>query len=205
MMEYDAEPIRGLPGRLPPGETILWQGGPDWRLFARSAFHLPLIGTYFAALGAAGLLSGSTTGALLTFGAGAFCLALLAFLAWAIASSTVYTLTNRRIVLRYGIAFTKCVNLPLQLVGAADLRPHGSGRGDVVLRMTGSVPLSWLLLWPHVRPWRMKVPEPMLRALPDADAFSASLARAVSEHASVASPSVQSPPPAGSFAGGAVA
>lgn len=185
MMEYDGEPIRGLPGMLPPGEAILWQGAPDWRLLARSAFHLPLVAVYFAALVVAGLIAGSLTGALLTFASGAFCLALLAFLAWAIARSTVYTLTDRRIVMRFGIALPKCVNLPLQQIGAADLRPQGDGRGDIALRMTAPAPLSWLLLWPHVRPWRVRKAEPMLRSLPDAPGFAELLARAVAKHAPI--------------------
>ena len=39
MTEYAHEPIRGLPGDLPEGEKILWQGAPDARTFARSALH----------------------------------------------------------------------------------------------------------------------------------------------------------------------
>ncbi len=206
MMEYDSEPIRGLPGYLPPGEAILWQSAPDWRLLARSAFHLPLVAVYFAALFVAGLIAGSTSGALLTLASGAACLALLAFLAWAIARSTVYTLTDRRIVMRFGIALPKCVNLPLPLIGAADLRPQGHGRGDVALRMTAPPPLSWLLMWPHVRPWRVRNAEPMLRSLPNAEGFAELLARAVAKHAPItvadatAVPSNQ-PVPAGAPAG----
>jgi len=204
-MEYDDEPILGLPGLLPKGEEILWQGKPDWWLLARTSFHLPLVGVYFGALSAAGLIAGSMFGALLTLGAGAFCLALLAFLAWATASSTVYTLTNRRIVLRIGIALPKCVNLPLHLLGAADLRAHGAGRGDVLLRMTGAVPLSWLLLWPHVRPWRVRSPEPVLRALPDAEDFSRLLARTAARHAAISTPEQPSLQPAGALPEGLAA
>ena len=204
-MEYDDEPIRGLPGLLPKGEDILWQGKPDWWLLARTSFHLPLVSAYFGALIVAGLIAGSTFGALLTLGAGVFCLALLAFLAWATANGTVYTLTNRRIVLRIGIALPKCINLPLHLLGAADLRPHGTGRGDVLLRMMGAVPLSWLLLWPHVRPWRLKAPEPMLRALRDAEDFSRLLARTVAQHAPISAPEQPSVRPAVTLPEGAMA
>jgi hypothetical protein len=28
--------------------------------------------------------------------------------------------------------------------------------------------LSYVMTWPHVRPWRMKHPEPALRCIPDA-------------------------------------
>ena len=31
MSEYDHEPVRGLPGVLPSGEALLWQGAPEWR------------------------------------------------------------------------------------------------------------------------------------------------------------------------------
>ena len=43
MSEYEIEPIPGLPGRLPPGETILWQGAPDWRVLARTALPHALV------------------------------------------------------------------------------------------------------------------------------------------------------------------
>ena len=32
--------LGGLPSRLPPGERILWQGRPDWRVLARRALHV---------------------------------------------------------------------------------------------------------------------------------------------------------------------
>ena len=39
MTEYEAEPIRGLPGLLPKGEHIVWQGAPQWQALSRRAFH----------------------------------------------------------------------------------------------------------------------------------------------------------------------
>ena len=35
---------------------------------------------------------------------------------------------------------------------------------------------AWLLLWPHVRPWRLRAAQPMLRGIPDAAAVAARLA-----------------------------
>lgn len=52
MTEHDYEPIPGLPGLLPKDERILWQGAPDWRVLARTAFHTRLVKGYFALLGA---------------------------------------------------------------------------------------------------------------------------------------------------------
>lgn len=178
MTEHDGEPIRGLPGRLPPGETILWQGAPDWRLFARSVFRVHLIGLYFAALAAAGAIGGSIVGALVTLVVGALGIGIFALLAWAAARTSVYTLTDRRMVLRVGVAIPKCFNLPLPLVAAADLRPLGKGHGDIALTMIGAPRFGYALLWPHARPWRFKSPQPMLRAVPDAEAVAARLTRA---------------------------
>jgi hypothetical protein len=178
MMEHDGEPIRGLPGRLPPGEHVIWQGAPDWAMFARSVYRIRIVAGYFALLAAAGLLTGSVIGALVTLGVGVLGLGLLALLAWGSARTTVYTLTSRRMVLRVGVAIPKCFNLPLSLVGGADLRRHADGRGDIALTMIGAPSFGYALLWPHARPWKMREPQPMLRAIPDAEIVAARLTRA---------------------------
>jgi hypothetical protein len=87
-----------------------------------------------------------------------------AFLA---ARTTIYTITTRRVVLRYGIAFTKAVNVPLRTVKSVGLRMHANGTGDIALALTGPDRIAYLILWPHTRPWRFSLPEPMLRAIPE--------------------------------------
>lgn len=178
MTEYDHEPIRGLPGDLPAGENILWQGSPEWRTFARSALHTRWISAYFAALALLGLASGKLVGAAAAVVGGAITQGLLALFAVLVARTTVYTITNRRVVLRIGIALNKCVNLPLAMIGSADLRPQAGGHGDIALNIVGRHRLGFAMLWPHARPWRLAQPSPMLRALPDAQAAASVLARA---------------------------
>jgi hypothetical protein len=173
--EHDDEPIRGLPGLLPPGEWILWQGAPDRRVLARTAFHTRLVTGYAALRGIRA--PNDLIGTVMTILAGAVGVGLLHLLAWGTARSTVYTLTNRRVALRIGFALPKCINLPLTLIGAVDLATRADGFGDVPLRVTGRQSLGFLPLWPHVRPWNIVAPQPMLRALPDAAAVAASIAR----------------------------
>ena len=201
MTEYENEPIPGLPAMLPPGEQILWQGSPDWRVLARTAFHTRLITGYFAALAAIALgfaLSGSGyTGVVMTVALGVIGVALLHLLAWGSARTTIYTLTNRRIVLRVGIAVPKCINLPLNLIGAVDLAARADGTGDVLLTVTGRQRLGYVALWPHARPWKLATPQPMLRAVPDAVDVAALAARtclAVSPEGRVATPQTRSDP-----------
>lgn len=166
-MEHDHEPVRGLPGPLPAGETILWQGSPDARLFLRGALHARWVAAYFVALTLYSLIQASVFGAVTSFLAGLACLAMLALFAWGVARTSIYTLTDKRIVLRVGVALSACINLPLKALAAADLRPLEQGHGDIALTLTDGR-IGYAILWPHARPWRLRAPQPMLRAVPDA-------------------------------------
>lgn len=178
MSEHDFEPIRGLPGDLPPGEQILWQGAPDTWAFARSALNTRWIAGYFAVLMVWALVNGTLTGAALTAGFGALTIVLALAFAAMVARTTVYTVTNRRVVLRIGVALSKCINLPLSQVASADLRDQGQGFGDIALVPAVRSGLGYAMLWPHARPLRFGKPQPMLRAIPAAAEVAAMLARA---------------------------
>lgn len=203
MTEYENEPIPGLPGIPPPGERILWQGSPEWRALARTAFHTRLVTGYFAVLAAAALVSAlahgiaspaDLTGFALTVMAGAVGVGLLHLLAWGSARTTIYTLTNRRIVLRIGMALPTCINVPLRMIGTIGLATRADGSGDMPITITGRQKLGYLALWPHARPWKVITPQPMLRAVPDAQNVAALIARtcvAVNPQGSVAPPAAQ--------------
>jgi hypothetical protein len=184
IVEYDVEPVRGLPGDLPQGERILWQGSPDaWRI-AVHAYHIRKVAIYFALLagwGAVGALRGTNgwTGTLMTLAIGVIGLSVIGLIAWGASRTTVYTLTNKRIVLRFGIALPKCVNLPLGTIAAADLAMQGKGIGDIALRLTEQQRLGWMQLWPHARPWALTEVQPMLRSISEAENVAGLLARTV--------------------------
>ncbi len=186
MTEYDNEPIPGLPGIPPPGESILWQGSPDWKALARTAFHTRLVAGYFALLAGWALVTalskgiagiGDLKGVAMTLIAGILGVGLLHLLAWGSARTTIYTLTNRRIVLRIGMALPKCINLPLGLVGSVDLASGVDGTGDVAMAVTGHQRLGYIALWPHARAWKIGHPQPTMRAIPDAATVAALVAR----------------------------
>ena len=178
MREHDGEPIHGLPERPPEGERVLWQGRPDAWALAKQAFHLPAVTGYFALLGLGrvvltvyqhgtvadiivqvAVLAVLCAAAVLMFG----------FMAWLTARSTVYTITNRRVVMRIGVALPLTINLPFSAVESAAMRPYGAGLGDIPLTLRERHKLGYLVFWPHVRPWRFAAPQPMLRAIPDAE------------------------------------
>lgn len=178
MSEHDFEPIRGLPGNLPAGEQILWQGAPDPWAFARSALNTRWIAGYFAVLTVWALVHGTLMGVLLTAGFGAVAIALALIFAFMVARTSVYTITNRRVVLRIGVALSKCINLPLGQLASADLRENGQGFGDIALVPAVRSGLGYALLWPHARPLRLGAPQPMLRAIPNAAEVASVLGKA---------------------------
>jgi len=45
--DFDFEDRPGIPAPLPAGEQVLWQGHPDFREIAKSAFHIRKIAIYF--------------------------------------------------------------------------------------------------------------------------------------------------------------
>ena len=175
--EHGWEPERGLPECLPAGETQVWQGAPEASAVARRIFHIRAVALYFGVLllwklladwhdGAApadALLATLKVAPLPLLGLG-----LLYGLAVAVARTTLYTLTDRRIVMRIGMVLTVTYNIPLRQIAAADLRRDTDGSGDICLRLARGQRIAYAHLWPHARPWRLAQPEPALRCLPDA-------------------------------------
>jgi hypothetical protein len=52
--------------------------------------------------------------------------------------------------------------------------------------------MSYFVLWPHAKPWRMGHVEPMLRCIPNAQAVGQILGRALADHAGNHAPSAAS-------------
>jgi hypothetical protein len=192
--EHDFEPIRGLPGALPPGEIILWQGAPSWWLLAGQAFHIRAVATYFAAMFAwrvsGALMAGKAPLPVLQSAAAVMPIALaalfiLAFMAWLNSRTTVYTITNRRLVLRFGAAVPKAINIPFVIVDSAAVKTLANGAGDLALTLKAPNKIAFLQLWPHARPWRMAAPQPTLRAIADVQAVATILTSAIQRVAQV--------------------
>lgn len=173
---------RGLPGPLPKGERLLWQGRPMLLSLARRAFHVDLVAVYFGGLALYQAISaGRAAAAWPILLAGLLALAILFLLAWGACRTTTYTLTDRRLMLRIGIALQMDINLPLKEIEGAAFRRLSDGSGDLPLRLKPGVRLAYLHLWPHARPWRLTRPEPMLRCVPDAEAVAKRIAAALAE------------------------
>jgi Bacterial PH domain len=175
--EHEFEAALGLPEPLPAGETILWQGAPIWTAMAKHVFRLQWLAVYFAVIvvlqvisvagSEGGLAAGWASVALAVFLA-LIGLLLIGLMAYWSATTTMYTLTNRRIVMRVGIVLTVTFNLPYKSLKSADLKLYKDGTGDIPMQIGTEDKIAFFHLWPHVRPWRLANPEPMMRCIPDA-------------------------------------
>jgi len=186
LLETDGPTAHGdRMGTPAPNEKVLWKGRPALGVFARTAFHTRTLGLYFAALIVIALVSGRTDAAAVSAVLGATLIALLYLLAWASTRSTLYILTDARLIMRIGMAIETRINLPLKQVTAAHLRPRGDGHGDIALELGGERMLGVVLLWPHLRPWRFTRPQPMLRAVPDAARLAQLIAEARAQYGAI--------------------
>lgn len=187
-MKHDQGQFEDLPA-MPEGERVIWQGRPSYKGMALRVFHIRAVAIYFAVVAAWKLWSSvaqgaSTSDALvaasLAAAPGVGGIALLALLAWLFRRASSYTITNRRILFQFGVALPMTMNIPLSKIGNAALRTYRDGSGDIPLRLVDSDRVSWVLLWPHIRPWTLRLPEPTMKSVPDAASVAAKLAEALS-------------------------
>jgi hypothetical protein len=183
--------MKGIPAPLPEGERVLWQGAPQTLPFLKQVFHTRMLLAYVGVLFAWSLISGASSGNLLsaiiacaTFGglAGA-ALFLLGGLAWLLARSTTYTITTARIIIEYGAAMEKTVQIPFAAIASADFTTRPDGTGDLVLSLIEGQKINYIMLWPHVRPWHVSVTEPSMRSIGNAASVAQLLGRALAASA----------------------
>ncbi len=175
--EHDFEPVPGLPEALPEDEYILWQGRPCWRALAIEAMHTRAVAIYFALIIVWRVATGLNDGLpvwTIVYSVGIYCalaalgLGLFDLFAWLVEKTTFYTITNRRVVMRIGVALSVTINLPFRQIVAVDIKPHGHGCGTIAMSLKDKSPFAWSVLWPHARPFHFARPQPALRAIPDA-------------------------------------
>ena len=178
----------GLPEPLPRGEHLLWQGRPNaWRLAVDSLALRWVIG-YFALLAfwrvgsaiadhSAGVAFASAIPLLVL---GALAVAILWGFCWVQARQTIYTVTTRRVIMRVGAALQVTLQMPYSRIENIALDLHKDGTGTIAFEPAkdGGEGLSYLVMWPHVRPWHIRVPQPAFRSIAGAQEVAETLADA---------------------------
>lgn len=187
MSEIRVKSVRPLPEPLPEGEHVLWQQSPAWRAYSRRAFHIAKIGLYFLVIvgwvAISAYLGGGgwpAVGRSLTWAVppALGVLAVLGLIGWLYARTTVYTITNKRVIIQSGLAVPSAVNLPFSKIDRADMKSFDDATGDIELTMSGPR-LLYSMLWPNVGLFRLNRPRPVLRAIRQPHKVGELLAQAV--------------------------
>lgn len=184
--EADGPGANGDPMGTPAlDERVLWKGRPNLPVLTRTAFHMGGYAIYMAAMVLLALVWGNSESAVFLAVLGVVGAVVIQLIAWRSAKSTLYILTDVRLIMRIGMAVEARINIPLKHIEAAHLNMRGREYGDIALELGGERLLGYALLWPHVRPFHIARPQPMLRALPDAQEFAAVLAEACAKYAPI--------------------
>jgi hypothetical protein len=175
--DFNFEPIRGLPEALPEGEHILWQGAPNPLRLAIEAWKMHWIIGYFAVLAVWRIGISSLTvpmptafGHAVPFVICAIAACIVVYIMATVQSrSTVYTLTNKRAAMRIGAALTMTLNLPYVCIGNAAVQTRRSGTGTLSFELIDETRISYLMTWPHTRPWSLSRTQPSFRCIADVE------------------------------------
>lgn len=172
---------------LASDESVIWAGRPSWHRVARDAFHMRGVSAYFGLLFALDAyqawkkaipVSQAMHDTVPLAAITGVALAILVGLSWLVSRSR-YTITNRRVIMRYGIALPATLSIPMSQISSTAVAMNGDGTADIALVLKSGNRMPYLKLWPHARAWILTHPQPMLRSLADGDAVATTLARAL--------------------------
>jgi Bacterial PH domain len=175
----------GLPDHLPDGERLIWQGKPNWKHLAVNAFQVRKVAIYFGAIilgqGVYKLLHGATPleaaqSIPIIAALGLIACSMLLALAYASAKTSHYTLTNKRCLMKVGLALPVIINVPFRQVDGVAFATTSGTSGNICFKTAGETRLAYLMLWPHCKPWYMAKPQPAFRDIPDVEVVAQKLA-----------------------------
>ena len=175
-------------GILPWGERVLWRSSPDPRLLTEHLFRLRRVAAYSVILYALWAIRQWRSGpghdflrtsivwlvlVLITVG-------FLHWLAQTTSRTSTYILTDRRLVMRVGIALEMTVSVPLSMIERVDVRQFRDRSGELVVTLAAAMRVGYGALWPHVRLRAPRHPQPVLRGLHQPEYVATLLSEAVS-------------------------
>jgi hypothetical protein len=180
---HEFEPTFGFPESLPTSEKVLWQGSPCAWLIAKRIFFLPHLFFYFLMFSCLALTVNSDVLTLkdlfvkfLSYmSLGMVAIFILLAISFLISSTTMYSITDKRVVMRIGIVLNLSLNIPFSKIETAALKAYPDKSGDISLILVPDNKIAYLHLWPHCRPWFFSSPRPRLSCLKNVEVIASCL------------------------------
>ena len=188
-MEYKTkfEVHKNILDAIPEGESILWKGKPSfwgfsWYFFGLKllAFYLIILSVVFAArLTVTDFFTAFVVDFLPFLLSGILASCILMALAKIQSQSSVYIITENRVIIKSGAALSFLISMPFKKIKAVNLQKRKGSLGTISFELNSGKRVPYISCWPSVRPWRFKKTEPAFSCIENVDEVATILRKSV--------------------------
>ena len=188
-MEYKTkfEVHKNILDAIPEGESILWKGKPSfwgfsWYFFGLKllAFYLIILSVVFAArLTVTDFFTAFIVDFLPFLLSGILTSFILMALAKIQSQSSVYIITENRVIIKSGAALSFLISMPFKKIKAVNLQKRKGSLGTISFELNSGKRVPYISCWPSVRPWRFKKTEPAFSCIENVDEVATILRKSV--------------------------
>ena len=178
-MEYKTkfEAPKNILDAIPNGESILWKGRPSLWGFSWNLFGLKWITLYLSMLSivsvarffASDFYTAFYVDFLPFFLSGIFASIILIGLAATQTYSTVYIITENRVIIKTGAALSFLISMPFKKIKEVNLHKRGASIGTISFELLSEKRVPYISCWPSVRPWKFKRTQPAFSCIGSVD------------------------------------
>ena len=178
-MEYKTkfEAPKNILDAIPNGESILWKGRPSLWGFSYNLFGLKWITLYLSILSivsvarffASDFYTAFYVDFLPFFLSGIFASIILIGLAATQTYSTVYIITENRVIIKTGAALSFLISMPFKKIKEVNLQKRGASIGTISFELLSEKRVPYISCWPSVRPWKFKRTQPAFSCIGSVD------------------------------------
>ena len=178
-MEYKTkfEAPKNILDAIPNGESILWKGRPSLWGFSWNLFGLKWITLYLGILSivsvarffASDFYTAFFFDFLPFFLSGIFVSIILIGLAATQPYSTVYIITENRVIIKTGAALSFLISMPFKKIKEVNLQKRGASIGTISFELLSEKRVPYISCWPSVRPWKFKRTQPAFSCIGSVD------------------------------------
>ena len=178
-MEYKTkfEAPKNILDAIPDGESILWKGKPSLWGFSWNLFGLKWITFYLSILSVVSIArffasdfhTAFYIDFLPFFLSGIFASIILIGLAAIQAYSTVYIITENRVIIKTGAALSFLISMPFKKIKEVNLQKRGTSIGTISFELLSKKRVPYISCWPSVRPWKFKRTQPAFSCVGSVD------------------------------------
>jgi hypothetical protein len=83
--------------------------------------------------------------------------------------STVYIITENRVIIKTGAALSFLISMPFKKIKEVNLQKRGASIGTISFELLSEKRVPYISCWPSVRPWKFKRTQPAFSCIGSVD------------------------------------